>query len=62
MRPPFAWQEGYAAFTVSPTARSGVRGYISDQEAHHQTEGSFRDELITLLQAAEISYDPKYLD
>jgi REP element-mobilizing transposase RayT len=60
--PAFAWQEGYAAFTVSPTARAGVRGYILDQEKHHQTSGSFRDELIALLEAAEIKYDPEYLD
>jgi hypothetical protein len=28
----FAWQEGYAAFTVSATARAAVRGYIAKQE------------------------------
>jgi REP element-mobilizing transposase RayT len=61
--PDFAWQEGYAGFTVSPTARGGVRGYIADQEKHHHTTGLlFRDELIELLKAADIAYDPKYLD
>jgi REP element-mobilizing transposase RayT len=31
----FAWQEGYAAFTVSPTSRSAVKQYIANQEQHH---------------------------
>ena len=32
---PFAWQKGYAAFTVSPLACERVRQYIADQEKHH---------------------------
>ena len=57
----FAWQTGYAAFTVSPTAREGVQKYIANQEKHHRTK-SFREELIELLEAAGIEYDPTYLD
>src|SRR5437763_7133747 len=30
--PRFTWQEGYAAFTVSPTATDSVRRYIATQE------------------------------
>src|SRR6476659_1179838 len=37
----FAWQEGYAAFTVSATARGPVRNYIATQEEHHRKR-SFR--------------------
>ena len=44
----FAWQEGYAAFTVSATTRTSVQGYIARQE-HHHCETSFREELIELL-------------
>ena len=58
---PFAWQEGYSAFTVSPTARPGVRNYIRTQEQHHNGK-SFRDELIGLLEEAGIKYDPSFLD
>jgi len=29
----FTWQDGYAAFTVSPTATDSVRRYIATQEA-----------------------------
>jgi len=57
----FAWQEGYAAFTVSATARDGVRHYIANQEEHHRAK-SFREELIEMLEKAGIEYDPKYLD
>jgi putative transposase len=34
----FAWQSGYAAFTVSHTLRDRVRRYIENQEQHHSTE------------------------
>jgi len=57
----FAWQDGYAAFTVSATARAGVRKYIKHQKIHHQKK-SFREELIELLEMAGIEYDPQYLD
>jgi len=57
----FAWQEGYAAFTVSATARPAVQKYIANQEEHHQTK-SFREELIEMLEKAGIEYDPTYLD
>lgn len=57
----FAWQEGYAAFTVSATAREGVKLYIANQEEHHRVK-SFREELIEMLNKAGIEYDPKYLD
>src|SRR5437868_11792408 len=58
---PFAWQEGYAAFTVSTTARGGVREYIAKQEEHHRVR-PFREELADMLAKAGIAYDPQYLD
>jgi putative transposase len=57
----FAWQEGYGAFSVSPTARSKVRAYIANQEEHHRTK-SFREEFVEFLQQAEILFEDKYLD
>ncbi len=57
----FAWQEGYAAFTVSATAREAVRHYIANQDEHHRVK-SFREELVEMLNKAGIDYDPKYLD
>jgi REP element-mobilizing transposase RayT len=38
----FAWQEGYAAFSVSPSATNAVKKYIANQEAHH-AKSSFVD-------------------
>jgi putative transposase len=57
----FAWQEGYSAFTVSPTARKSVGRYIGNQEQHHRRR-SFREELELMLRKAKVEYDPKYLD
>jgi putative transposase len=57
----FSWQEGYAAFTVSASARRAVQQYIANQEEHHRKK-SFCEELLELLAEAEIEYDPKYLD
>ncbi len=60
-RDDFSWQEGYAAFTVSATARGGVTKYILNQEEHHRKH-SFKDELVSMLRKAGVDYDPQYLD
>ena len=57
----FVWQEGYAAFTVGPSACGSVRGYIGNQRQHHQRR-SFREELVDLLQRAGIEFEDRYLD
>ncbi|MCK5862235.1 MAG: IS200/IS605 family transposase [Candidatus Hydrogenedentes bacterium] len=59
--PEFQWQDGYAAFTVSATACSGVKRYIDRQKEHHRQK-TFKEELAELLEMAGIEYDPKYLD
>jgi len=57
----FAWQEGYGAFTVSPTARGGVKQYIANQEKHHRKR-TFREEFVDLLEQAGVQYNEKWLD
>lgn len=57
----FAWQEGYSAFTVSPTSRKNVWSYIENQEHHHR-QLSYREELIELLQKADVAFDERYFD
>lgn len=57
----FAWQKGYAAFTVSSEMRTTIYHYISRQELHHKNR-TFRSELIDLLEESGIQYDPRYLD
>lgn len=56
----FAWQDGYAAFTVSASARDKVRDYICDQEKHH-AQRDYAEELKTLLEKHSVIYDPRYL-
>jgi hypothetical protein len=53
----FGWQEGYSAFTVSESQAERVRHYIQNQREHH-ARSSFRDELIALLEAHGVKYDP----
>ena len=57
----FAWQEGYAAFTVSATARDAVREYIAHQAEHHRGK-TFPEELVEMLERAGVKYDARYLD
>ncbi len=56
----FAWQEGYAAFTVSPSQFDTVRQYVRNQAAHHRQRG-FVEELRVLLEAHGIEYDERHL-
>lgn len=57
----FSWQEGYAAFSVGWRERLGIATYIDNQEEHHRSQ-SFQEELIGLLDEAEIKFDMNYLD
>lgn len=56
----FSWQEGYGAFTVSPTQIDVVKNYIGNQEKHHQQK-SFQDEYLELLRLSKTEFDEKYL-
>ncbi|SHI48588.1 REP element-mobilizing transposase RayT [Rubritalea squalenifaciens DSM 18772] len=47
----FAWQPGYAVFSVSPSGVEEVRRYILKQEEHHKIR-SFEDEFQIMLQKA----------
>ena len=59
--PGFRWQEGYAAFTVSVSAKAAVQSYIANQETHHRSK-SFREELVEFLNKSGVSYDARYLN
>jgi putative transposase len=56
----FAWQEGYGAFSISPSQVDSVVRYTLDQKRHHQKR-SFQEEYRALLQQAGIEYDERYL-
>jgi hypothetical protein len=60
-RKDFAWQNGYAAFTVSASQIEKVSAYIANQEKHHK-KYSFRDEFVKLLVANGIEFEEKFLN
>ena len=57
----FAWQEGYAAFTISATSCEAVRQYVRNQQEHHRHR-SFREEVQEMLIKAGVAFDPRYLE
>jgi REP element-mobilizing transposase RayT len=56
----FAWQSGYAAFSVSSSGTETVRRYIDSQPEHHK-KVTFQDELRTLLRLHNVEFDERYL-
>jgi putative transposase len=57
---PFAWQEGYAAFSYSKSHVPDVIRYIQNQETHHKKE-TFLEEYKRLLKAFEVDYNEQYI-
>lgn len=56
----FAWQAGYAAFSVSQSSLEDVKNYIANQEEHHQTR-TYREELKAFLVKHGIEFKEEYL-
>jgi REP element-mobilizing transposase RayT len=56
----FAWQEGYAAFSVSYSGIPQVTEYIKNQKEHHRTR-SFVEELKLFLKKHNIDYEDRYI-
>ena len=56
----FAWQDGYGAFTVSPSNVEEVRSYILNQPEHHRRT-SFQEEYLKLLERHGVEFDPRYV-
>ena len=56
----FAWQNGYAAFSVSFSHIDYVKRYIQNQERHHQKR-TFKEELLLLLKEHQVVFDQRYL-
>ena len=57
---PFRWQAGFAAFSVSYSAREAVERYITGQAGHHE-RGGFAEELAELLKRHGLQYDERFL-
>ncbi len=56
----FAWQEAYAAFSVSKSQEPRLKEYIARQVEHHKDE-DFTTELIRLLTLHGIEFDERYV-
>jgi putative transposase len=56
----FAWQEGYAIFSVSESQVEKVRAFIERQPEHHRKK-SFKEEIGDFLRAHRVDHDPGYL-
>lgn len=57
---PFAWQEGYGAFSYAKSQVPNVIRYIQNQEMHHRKE-SFLEEYQKYLKAFELEWDDRYI-
>jgi putative transposase len=57
---PFAWQEGFAAFSCTKNILPVVAAYIRNQEEHHRRK-AFREEIVCLLEENEIPFRPEFL-
>ena len=58
--PRFAWQDGYAAFTISVRGLPQVKAYIERQEEHHREVG-FEDEFRSFLAEHGVECDERYV-
>ena len=56
----FAWQGGYAAFSVSQSVVDKTVEYVNNQQEHHKRV-SFHDEYIQFLKLYNIDYDEKFV-
>ena len=55
----FRWQDGYGAFSVSPSLMKRTTHYILTQAEHHNTK-TYHDEYCEILDAYGIEYDERY--
>ncbi len=56
----FYWQNGYGAFSISPSHVDDLCAYIDNQEEHHRKE-TFQDEFRRLLTKYGIKWEERYV-
>ena len=56
----FHWQQGYGAFSISPSHVDALKEYIINQEEHHRHE-SFQDEFRRLCKKYGLEIDERYV-
>jgi putative transposase len=55
----FSWQEGYGAFSVSPSRIGAVQQYIRGQPEHHKRR-NFEEEFLDLLRKSGVPFEPRH--
>ena len=55
----FGWQDGYGAFSVSPSSVPTVVDYIANQREHHRHQ-TFEEEYRIFLERHGIDFDERY--
>lgn len=56
----FHWQNGYGAFSLSPSHIEALKAYIANQNEHHRSE-SFEDEFRRLCARYGVEIDERYV-
>ena len=56
----FAWQGGYAAFSIGQSQLPALKRYIAAQGDHHRRK-TFQEELRALLKKYQVEYDGRYV-
>ena len=56
----FAWQRGYAAFSVGPADAGALFGYIDAQEGHHRRR-DFQQEMRGFFEKYHVAFDERYV-
>jgi hypothetical protein len=56
----FAWQGGYAAFSVSQSTRARVIRCIRQQPQHHR-KLTFEEEFVAFLRKHGVEFDERYI-
>jgi len=56
----FSWQDGFGAFTVSPSNKETVSQYVRNQMRHHQ-KVTFEEEYLSFLKKHEVDFDERYV-
>jgi REP element-mobilizing transposase RayT len=56
----FAWQRGYACFSVGKSQAEAVATYIRNQAEHHR-HISYQDEVREFFRRYEVAFDERYV-
>ncbi len=56
----FHWQNGYGAFSVSPSHVDALKAYIANQEEHHRHE-TYQEEFRRLCRKYGVEIDERYV-